>query len=187
MIAYLPGKGPTVVLNGHMDTVNLSPPGWTRNPSGELEGDRFYGLGSADMKGGLAALMGAFVELGNLPRRERPNVIFTAVSDEEGYSRGAWELIRSGKLDKADLVLVAEPTNESLMLGARGGRFVVQVEVIGKKAHAARPSLGVNAVEELGRFVGNLGRIRFRSHRKLGKARTARSTSRLRRRAERPR
>lgn len=166
VIAYLPGKGPTVVLNGHMDTVHPSRE-WTRNPLGELDGDRFYGIGSADMKGGLAALLSAFVELGELPKKKRPNVIFTAVSDEEGYSRGAWELIQSGKLKGADLVLVAEPTNESLMLGARG-RFVVKVRVVGKRAHAARPHLGINAIEELGAFVGSLGRIRFRNHRKLG-------------------
>ncbi|NJE02396.1 M20 family metallopeptidase [Thermococcus sp. JdF3] len=166
VIAHLPGRGHTVVLNGHMDTVNLSP-GWTKNPYGELEGDRFYGLGSADMKAGLAALLSAFVEMAELPRKERPTVIFTAVVDEEGYSRGAWELIRSGKLDRADVVLVAEPTNERLMLGARG-RFVVQVEVFGKKAHAARPYEGLNAIEELGRFVGSLWKIRFRNHRKLG-------------------
>ncbi|ASJ07963.1 deacylase [Thermococcus siculi] len=166
VIAYLPGRGHTVVLNGHMDTVNLSQ-GWTRNPRGELDGDRFYGLGSADMKGGLTALMSAFVEMGELSKNERPTVIFTAVSDEEGYSRGAWELIKSGKLDGADLVLVAEPTDERLMLGARG-RFIVQVEVFGKRAHAARPHEGLNAIEELGRFVGSLWKIRFRNHRKLG-------------------
>ncbi|AFL95464.1 putative metallopeptidase M20 [Thermococcus cleftensis] len=166
VIARLPGRGHTVVLNGHMDTVNLSS-GWTRDPHGELDGDRFYGLGSADMKAGLAALMAAFVEVAELPKKERPNVIFTAVVDEEGYSRGAWELIRSGKLDKADVVLVGEPTNERLMLGARG-RFVVQVEVFGRKAHAARPHEGLNAIEELGRFVGSLWKIRFRNHRKLG-------------------
>ncbi|ASJ10512.1 deacylase [Thermococcus sp. P6] len=167
VVAYLPGRKTTVVLNGHMDTVNVSP-GWTRNPWGELDGDRFYGVGSADMKAGLSALMAAFVEIGNLPKRERPNVIFTAVSDEEGYSRGAWELIRSGKLDHSDLVLLGEPTNERLMLGARG-RFVVEVEFFGKKAHAARPYLGINAVEDLGRFVGSLERIRLRGHGKLGR------------------
>lgn len=166
VIAHLPGRKTTVVLNGHMDTVNLSP-GWTRNPWGELDGDRFYGLGSADMKAGLAALMSAFVEMGELPKRERPEIIFTAVSDEEGYSRGTWELIKSGRLDRADVVLVAEPTRERLMLGARG-RFVIRVEAVGKKAHAARPHLGVNAIEELGKFLGSLDRIRFRRHRKLG-------------------
>ncbi|WP_457743164.1 M20 family metallopeptidase [Thermococcus sp.] len=167
VIAYLPGRKLTLVLNGHMDTVNLSP-GWTRNPKGELDGDRFYGLGSADMKAGLAVLLSLFTEMGELPRRERPNLIFTAVSDEEGYSRGTWELIKSGKLERADLVLVAEPTNERLMLGARG-RFVVTVKAKGKKAHAARPYLGVNAIEELAKLIGSLERIRLRKHPKLGK------------------
>ena len=167
IIARLPGRGPTVVLNGHMDTVRASE-GWNRDPLGEFEGDRFYGLGSADMKGGLAAILGAFIELSRFPLEKRPNVIFTAVSDEEGYSRGAWELIQSGKLEGTDLVLVAEPTGESLMLGARG-RLVVMVRAIGKRAHAARPYLGVNAIEELGAFVGSLGRIRLRKHGQLGR------------------
>ncbi|WP_456421571.1 M20 family metallopeptidase [Thermococcus sp.] len=167
VIAYLPGRGYTVVLNGHMDTVNLSP-GWTRNPKGELDGDRFYGLGSADMKAGLAVLLSLFLEMAELSKRERPNLIFTAVSDEEGYSRGTWELIKSEKLDRADLVLVAEPTNEKLMLGARG-RFVISVRARGKKAHAARPGLGVNAIEELARLVSNLERTRLKSHIKLGR------------------
>ncbi len=167
VIARLPGTGPTVVLNGHMDTVGLAE-GWIRSPWGELDGDRFYGLGSADMKAGLAALLAAFVELGELSRDERPNLILTVVSDEEGYSRGTWELIKSGRLEEADLVLVGEPTNEALMLGARG-RFVIRVETFGKKAHAARPELGVNAVEELGRLVGNLRRVHLRRHGKLGR------------------
>ena len=166
VIAYLKGVKNTVVLNGHMDTVGLDN-GWTKNPWGQVEGDRFYGLGSADMKGGLAALMSAFVEIAKLSRRERPNVIFTAVVDEEGYSRGAWELIRSKKLDKADVVLVGEPTNEKLMLGARG-RFVIQIEAFGRKAHAARPEQGINAIEELSKLLANLGKIRKKKHRKLG-------------------
>jgi len=167
VLARLPGKGPTVVLNGHMDTVHLSP-GWSRNPWGEVDGDRLYGLGSADMKAGLAVLLSLFVEMGELPKRERPNLIFTAVSDEEGFSRGAWKLIESGKLRDADVVLVAEPTNEKLMLGARG-RFVIRISAKGRKAHAARPQKGVNAIEELAKVVSNLRRIRMRRHMKLGK------------------
>jgi len=167
VIAYLKGVKNTVVINGHMDTVGLSN-GWTKNPWGQIEGDKFYGLGSADMKGGLAALMSAFVEIAELSRRERPNVIFTAVVDEEGYSRGAWELIKSKKLEKADVALLGEPTNEKLMLGARG-RFVIQIEAFGKKAHAARPEEGINAIEELSKLLANLNKARLRKHRKLGK------------------
>jgi len=166
VVARLDGTGPTVVLNGHMDTVHPSS-GWTRDVHGELDGDRFYGLGSADMKAGLSALLAAFIELSERSPAERPNVIFTAVSDEEGYSRGTWELIRSGELDGADVVLVGEPTSERLMLGARG-RFVIRLVARGRKAHAARPWRGVNAVEELARVVGAIGDVETREHPLLG-------------------
>ncbi len=166
VISRIKGKRLTVVLNGHMDTVGLSS-GWTRNPWGELDGDRFYGLGSADMKGGLAALIAAFIEVSKLPRRKRPTVVFTAVVDEEGYSRGTWKLIEEGKLKDANLVLVAEPTNENLMLGARG-RYVIKLKVRGKKVHAARPQDGINAIEELSKLLAFLPRIRTKKHLRLG-------------------
>lgn len=54
------------------------------------------------------------------------------------------------------------------MLGARG-RFVIEVGAKGKKAHAARPYLGINAIEELAKLVSNLNRIRMKKHPKLGK------------------
>lgn len=166
VISRIKGKKLTVVLNGHMDTVGAGD-GWTRNPWGEVEGDRFYGLGSADMKGGLAALMSAFVEVSLLPKRKRPTVVFTAVVDEEGYSRGAWRLIESREVKDADLVLVGEPTNESLMLGARG-RFVIKLRLRGKKAHAARPEKGINAIEELSKLLSRLPSIKTKKHRRLG-------------------
>ncbi len=167
VISRIKGKRTTVVLNGHMDTVGLSD-GWTRNPWGEVEGDRFYGLGSADMKGGLAAIISAFVEVSELPRRKRPTVVFTAVVDEEGYSRGAWRLIESGSIKDADVVFVAEPTNEAVMLGARG-RFVLHLKAHGRKAHAARPEEGINAIEELSRLTSYLPTVRMKTHRRLGR------------------
>nr|WP_237705150.1 M20 family metallopeptidase [Thermococcus zilligii] len=167
VISRIPGKGLTVLLNGHMDTVGVSH-GWTKNPWGEIEGDRFYGLGSADMKGGLAALISAYIEISNLPRKKRPNVIFTAVVDEEGYSRGTWKLIESGAVEDADVVFIAEPTNEKVMLGARG-RFVISLKARGKKAHGARPEEGINAIEQLGLLVSNLSKIKTKKHRHLGK------------------
>lgn len=166
VISRLKGKRFTIILNGHMDTVGLGER-WTRNPWGELDGDRFYGLGSADMKGGLAALMVAFVELSFLPKRKRPTVIFTAVVDEEGYSRGTWKLIEEGNIKDASLVLIAEPTNENLMMGARG-RYVVRLRVRGKKAHAARSENGINAIEELSKLLAFLPRIKTKKHSRLG-------------------
>ncbi|HUM38022.1 MAG TPA: M20/M25/M40 family metallo-hydrolase, partial [Anaerolineae bacterium] len=50
-------SGPTLLLNTHMDTVTVAEPGrWKVDPwSAEVQQGRLYGLGSCDMKGGLAA------------------------------------------------------------------------------------------------------------------------------------
>ena len=58
VIAVIDGgrPGPVICLNGHLDTVQLCG-GWTRDPYGELDGDRLYGVGALDMKSGCAALM----------------------------------------------------------------------------------------------------------------------------------
>src|SRR5262245_39158587 len=51
------GPGPTLLLNGHVDTV-LAAQGWSCDPwQGKRDGDRLYGLGAADMKSGVAAAM----------------------------------------------------------------------------------------------------------------------------------
>ena len=66
VIAVIDGgrPGPVICLNGHLDTVQLCG-GWTRDPYGELDGDRLYGVGALDMKSGCAALM---VACGTMPR-----------------------------------------------------------------------------------------------------------------------
>ncbi|TMD21829.1 MAG: M20 family metallopeptidase, partial [Chloroflexi bacterium] len=64
------GRGPHLLLTGHIDTVPVGE-GWTRDPHGsEIAGGRLYGRGACDMKGGLAAMLGAIVALrerGELP------------------------------------------------------------------------------------------------------------------------
>ena len=90
------GPGPTLLLNGHTDTV-LRAEGWSCDPwQGKRVGDRFYGLGAADMKSGVAAAMLATRALAQHREDWRGTVIFTAVVDEEAYSVGAHALIDSG-------------------------------------------------------------------------------------------
>jgi len=50
------GRGKSLLLNGHMDTVPAGKTPWSRSPwSGVYQGGRVHGLGSFDMKGGLVA------------------------------------------------------------------------------------------------------------------------------------
>lgn len=167
--------GPTLLLNAHMDTVQLVD-AWEEDPlSGRIEDGRLYGQGACDMKGGLAAIMVAFEALAETDFAG--DVLFSAVVDEEGpYGLGANQLIRDGILDDCDGVIVTEPGpilaqenigNPALLLGARG-RFLYDIEVTGEAAHGSQPEKGTNAVVDAGRLAEALADIEVGSHERLG-------------------
>ncbi len=156
-------KFPTIVLNCHLDTVNVCG-GWSKKPfEPVIEEDKLYGLGSSDMKAGVAIAMEVFrmfAALGNV------NVVFTGSTDEEGDSASAFALLESGI--KGDLCLIPEPTNCRLMMGCRG-RLVCDILVRGISAHGAVPEKGVNAILEASRFVSALDKVELLEHETLGK------------------
>jgi len=167
--------GPKVCLNGHLDTVNLCS-GWTRNPWGELDGDRFYGVGALDMTGGAVAEMLAMKafrdQFGNDFSGE---ILGTFVSDEEGpYGLGTNALIEAGLLDGVDVSVCCEPNAAfagvsfpSVALGARGG-YGLWIEVHGAAAHASKPYEGINAVEDAAAVIREIGNVEYRKDPKLG-------------------
>lgn len=178
VLARLSGSdpdAPTLLLNAHMDTVQLVD-AWEEDPlSGRIEDGRLYGQGACDMKGGLAAIMVAFEALAATDLAG--DVLFSAVVDEEGpYGLGANQLLRDGITDDCDGVIVTEPgpilaqedvENPALLLGARG-RFLYDIEVTGKAAHGSQPHKGTNAVVDAGRLAGALADIEVGSHERLG-------------------
>ena len=94
---------PTVLLNGHIDTVKLVE-AWEEDPcSGRIEDGKLYGQGACDMKGGVAGIMAAFAALAESDVEPRGDVLLTAVVDEEGpYGLGSDRLIRDGLLEDVD-------------------------------------------------------------------------------------
>ncbi|MBO0791907.1 MAG: M20/M25/M40 family metallo-hydrolase, partial [Ktedonobacteraceae bacterium] len=78
------GGGRSLLLNAHMDTVGVA--GMEQPHEPHVEGNRLYGRGAYDMKGGLAAIMVAVAEARKLSLRG--DVILTAVADEEYASLG---------------------------------------------------------------------------------------------------
>ena len=104
------GVGPTLLLNGHLDTVGVA--GMSVEPfGGELKDGRLWGRGSCDMKGGVAALLAATAKVARDPL---PGVLVVALTaDEEHASLGMEALVRSGM--KADAAVVCEPTSLSVM------------------------------------------------------------------------
>ena len=166
---------PTLLLNAHMDTVQLVE-AWEEDPlSGRIEDGRLYGQGACDMKGGLAGIMVAFDALSTVDLAG--DVLFSAVVDEEGpYGLGANQLVRDGILDDCDGAIVTEPgpilaqetiENPALILGARG-RFLYDISVTGAAAHGSQPHKGTNAVVDAGRLADALTAMDVGSHEHLG-------------------
>ncbi|MEZ4624918.1 MAG: M20/M25/M40 family metallo-hydrolase [Thermomicrobiales bacterium] len=144
------GDGPTLLINGHTDTV-LEADGWDSNPwEPRIEGNRFYGLGALDMKSGVASMMLAARALNQHLDCWSGTIIISSVVDEEAYSLGAHALIDAGLT--ADYAIVTRPSGPTPCLGSIG-KVLVQVDVTGKAAHATWPERGINAAIELAKFI----------------------------------
>lgn len=160
---------PIIILNCHMDTVEVMQ-GWESDPfKPSIQGDKMFGLGASDMKAGIAVAMDVFKKA----LEKDANIIFTAVSDEEGNSKGAHilleKLLRKELKEhiKESLCLIPEDTEEEVKLGARG-RYVVEITVKGCSAHGATPESGNNAIEDAAVIVGALKNLPLNSHPILG-------------------
>ena len=134
-----PDSGPTIVLHGHLDVV----PGRAEQFEPHIDGDRLYGRGAYDMKGGLAAMICAFRDVA---AQERVRVHFVCVADEESEEiddRGSDYLVREGFL--GDFAITGEPTDLQIGVQAKGV-LLLRLEVRGRSAHGSTPWLGDNAV-----------------------------------------
>jgi succinyl-diaminopimelate desuccinylase len=180
VIARLHGSdraAPTLLVNAHVDTVQIADD-WDEDPlSARIEDGKLYGQGAADMKAGLAAAMMAFRAIAEHESDLEGSLILTAVVDEEGpYGLGTDQLIRDGVTDECDMAIVPEPgpilaqepiSNPALLLGARG-RYLYDITIRGEPGHAARPDGKLNAVADAGRLAAEINNLPLDSHPQLG-------------------
>jgi succinyl-diaminopimelate desuccinylase len=134
-----PASGPTMIFHGHLDVV----PGHAEQFSPRIEGDRLYGRGAYDMKGGLAAMMCAMRDLAD---QDAVRVRFVCVPDEESEdidTRSIDEVVRGGF--PADFAITGEPTDLHVGVQAKGV-LAFRLNVHGRSAHGSTPWLGDNAV-----------------------------------------
>ncbi len=161
---------PVIILNCHMDTVEVMQ-GWKSDPfKPKIEENRLYGLGACDMKAGCAIAIDVFKRAVEMDK----NMIFTAVSDEEGNSKGSYVLLEKMKKEELKkgnsnlLCLIPEDTDEKIKLGARG-RYVVDINVFGCSAHGATPECGTNAIVKATRVVDAINHLPLNEHPIMGK------------------
>jgi acetylornithine deacetylase len=126
---------------GHLDTVAA----YDLDDFGFSEDDgKIYGLGTADMKAGCAAMIEAFTAL-QATTKKFPAVGLALVVGEEEDNSGAKTLAREYSFPWA---LVGEPTNLGVCLG-HYGYLEVLLRTHGKRAHSSMPELGQNAIESM--------------------------------------
>ncbi len=140
---------PDFCLQGHYDTVRPSS-GWESDPyAPRLVGDKLYGLGSTDMKGGLAAMMMAAKALAQSQAAMRGTLHFLATPDEEFSSRaGLAYFLEQGIIDP-DYVVVGEGSGvRNIHIGMKGGIWG-DVTVHGRACHGSQPFAGLNAFDKM--------------------------------------
>ena len=151
-------KGPTLVLNGHMDVV---PEGdvtqWTFPPfEGRIADGRVYGRGSSDMKGGLAAMMTTARILNQLKEQLRGTLILQFAAGEETAEPGTRHLVLSEGLT-GEYGIVLEPTGLRVATAEKGLAWF-RVTVQGRPVHGSVAEQGINAIEKATRFIGEIKR-----------------------------
>lgn len=155
------GGGRSLILNGHIDTVSAEPiDRWTFGPwEGSIVGDRLYGRGSADMKGGIAAALAAVEAAVRSDVRFAGDLIVQVVSDEETTGMGTIACIERGY--RADGCLVPEPTSFETWVAYRGILYG-SVRTEGRPAHAEIPQPhwrvggGVSGIDAMRKILDGL-------------------------------
>jgi succinyl-diaminopimelate desuccinylase len=159
MVAQRQGRRPGDCLhfNSHHDVVEVGH-GWTRDPfGGQVEGDRIYGRGACDMKGGLAASIIAAEAFLSLAPDFAGSLEISATADEEsgGFGGVAW-LAEQGHYAHVDHVIIPEPLHKDRICLGHRGVWWAEVETHGRIAHGSMPFLGDSAIRHMGAVLAEI-------------------------------
>ena len=148
------GRGRSLLLNGHMDTVPAGRAAWADSPwSGAVRDGRLYGRGSFDMKGGLAAAFAVACALRRAGIRPGGDLICESVVDEE-WGGGGGTLAGRLRGDCADACAIPEGTQLEIALATRGGYVADLVCSAGDPERFFSTGEVVSPAVHLGRLLG---------------------------------
>ncbi len=148
LVARIPGElEGSYVLCGHMDTVDTDSAKWTSTDpfSPRIEGGRLWGLGSADMKSGIAVILQTAKEIIRQGLTPSHDLVLALTADEERAYRGAASVATSGLIDDARFLLITEPTGGSVYIGQKGELWV-EATFHGRAGHGSIPESGISAI-----------------------------------------
>ena len=166
VVAVLRGTRPgkRLVLSGHLDTYPAGDPSrWTMPPfAATIRGDRLYGRGAADMKGGIAAAIAALAALAE--RRDFAGELVLALAgDEESMgTSGTQFLLDTVPAVRGDVAIVPDAGSPAVIRFGEKGLVWLDLAAEGRAAHGAHVHCGDNAAEWLIEAVRRILALRDR-------------------------
>ncbi|WP_298774468.1 acetylornithine deacetylase [uncultured Shewanella sp.] len=146
-----------LLLAGHTDTVPFDEGRWSQDPFTLTEkNDRWYGLGTCDMKGFFALVLEAIKEV-PLDKLKRP-IYILASADEETTMNGA-KAFAKAKSIAPDYAIIGEPTSLKPVYMHKG-HLTQGIRVTGRSGHSSDPSKGLNAIEVMHLVISQLLKLK---------------------------
>jgi len=171
VVGVLRGSGERAALlfSGHLDTVPAGD-NWTRELlSATVADGKIWGLGTTDMKSGMAAMLVAMEAVQHTGVALQGDLLFAGTAGEEVDSMGAQRLVERQKLPRVGCMVIGEPTANRVFTAEKGLLWLT-VKTSGKTAHGSMPHLGVNAIRHMTRLLQALEHehIPYQAHALLG-------------------
>ncbi|MBA6349627.1 MULTISPECIES: acetylornithine deacetylase [unclassified Colwellia] len=146
-----------LLLAGHSDTVPFDENRWQSDPFKIVDKDnKFYGLGTCDMKGFFAFILQ--VCKGLTAQQLKKPLYILATADEETTMAGARFFTKNQQI-KPDVAIIGEPTNLVPVIMHKG-HMSHRITIQGQSGHSSKPSLGVNAIEIIHQVIGQLMQLK---------------------------
>ncbi len=171
VVGGLDGQGErrAVLFSGHLDTVPAGD-NWEHEVlAADIDDGKIWGLGTTDMKAGVAAMLMAMRAVKRSGAVLKGNLLFAGTAGEEIESMGAQELVREQKLDDVGFMVIGEPTGNRVITAEKGVLWL-ELRAKGQTSHGSLPHLGVNAIAHMSRLLEALQaeEIPYETHPLLG-------------------
>ena len=153
------GGGRSLMLSGHTD-INALTLRWRRDPwAPSVEGDRLYGHGVQNMKGGLASIVMAAEAIRQAEVPHKGDLVVACVVGETQGGEGTYHLVNSGF--RTDMAIVAEPFGLGNLATVHAGIVHMAIHTYGVTGHISRMDETVNAVHKMTKVIDALRGVQF--------------------------
>ena len=146
------GERPALLFSGHLDTVPAGD-NWQHDIlAAEVSDGKIWGLGSTDMKSGVAAMLVAMEAIRRTGVSLQGDLLFAGTAGEEVDSMGAQRLVQQQKLHNVGFMVIGEPTTNRVFTAEKGVLWL-ELYTKGQTAHGSMPHLGVNAIMHMNKLL----------------------------------